>query len=240
MNPELDHLAAAATPFARFTGYDPVEGRHRIAAKIAARRAAANHPSDTSTPTPAAAAPPPAVTACRGSQHQAERELRKLSIRVINKATAPAHLDGLVNSRDIDPAGGLVFAALLYLSGHPRHAQFWFEFAAGSGDITAAFSLYLHHAAVGELREAEHWLRQTVEESSGAPKPSIPSVDAYLFDTEWHSQHIPDDTGDLARPNPRLRHTVGHLHAVRDDEQLGSFVLPTPEVAEQLHDLVCP
>ncbi|MER8188658.1 hypothetical protein [Kitasatospora sp. NPDC094015] len=230
MNSELDHLAAAAAPFARFTGYDPVEGRRRIAARIEARRAAASRQT---------------APACRQIQHQAECELRNLATRVINHIAAPAQLDGLVNSRDVDPIGGLVFAALLYLSGHPRNAQFWFEFAAGSGDSTASFSLYLHHASVGELREAEHWLEQTTQlanQSDGGvpPRPSIPPVHAYMFDTQWHGQNIADDTSDLPRPDLQLRKTVDHLRIVLEDEQLGSFVLPTSEVAEQLHDLVCP
>ncbi|MFJ8444035.1 hypothetical protein [Kitasatospora griseola] len=230
MTTDLDRLAAAAAPIARFTGYDPVEGRRRIAAKIAARRAGTHRPN----PAPSTAGP--ADTGCLALQHQAERDLRNLSTRVINHAGAPAQLDGLVNSCDIDPVGGLVFAALLYLSGHPRHAQFWFEFAAGSGDSTASFSLYLHHAAVGELREAEHWLRQTAH-LTNQPATALPPVDAYLFNTGWHSQHIPDTEG-LPSPDPQLRQTLYRLRTVREDEQLGPFVLPTSEVAEQLHDLV--
>ncbi|MGW4696122.1 hypothetical protein ACWEO1_27560 [Kitasatospora cineracea] len=185
--------------------------------------------------------PGPAAAVCRNRQHQAERELRNLSTRVINDTAAPAQLDGFT-SHDAEPVGALVFAALLYLSGHPRNAQFWFEFAAGAGDGTAAFSLYLHHAAAGELREAEHWLRQTAhlsnQSGTDVPLPAIPPVDTYLFNAEWHGQHVPDDTGDLPRPDPQLRETVAHLQDIRAG-QLGPFVLPTPEVAEQLHDLVC-
>ncbi|WBP92033.1 hypothetical protein [Kitasatospora cathayae] len=248
MTTELDHLAAAAAPFARFTGYDPAAGRRRVAARIAALKQADRAEADTDA---AGAAQPEHAVDADGLtfQQHAERDLRTLTTCVINESGAPELLQRLVNSRDIDPQGGLVFAALLYLSGHPRDGQFWFQFAAGSGDSTAAYCLYLHHAALGELRDAEHWYHQTaalmdrplpdIPHNELPPPPSLPPVDAYLFNTPWHSQHLPADTEALHRPGPALRHTVDHLRTV-SEEHLGPFVLPTETLAEQLHDLVCP
>ncbi|MGW2542572.1 hypothetical protein ACWC5I_17270 [Kitasatospora sp. NPDC001574] len=55
-----------------------------------------------------------------------------------------------------------------------------------------------------------------------------------------HSQHLPDDTTNLARSDPRLRSTVDHPDTVSEDDRFGTFVMPTETLAEQLHDLVCP
>ncbi|MEU4302904.1 hypothetical protein [Kitasatospora aureofaciens] len=247
MNTELDHLTHTAAPYARFTGYDPKAGRRRIAAKIAAlkQRQQTAAPERNDPPRPARQ-PEPEEQALTFQQH-AERDLRTLATCIINEDDAPDHLHGLLDHPDIEPKGGLVFAALLYLSGHPRNAQFWFQFAAGSGESNAAYALYLHHAALGELRDAEHWYHETAQLMdqtdrslpTAPPPPSLPGVDLYLFNIPWHSQHLPDDTTDLARPDPKLRSTVDDLHTVRADDRFGTFVMPTETIAEQLHDLVC-
>lgn len=60
----------------------------------------------------------------------------------------------------LDFEGAQVFACMLYLAGHPESAQFWWQFAAGAGQRSAAYCLYLLHAGLGEMREAAHWLHQ--------------------------------------------------------------------------------
>ncbi|MET8630569.1 hypothetical protein ABZW30_43890 [Kitasatospora sp. NPDC004669] len=129
-----------------------------------------------------------------------------------------------------------------------NNAQWWWQFAAGGGESNAAYALYVHHAALGELRDAEHYFHETARLTdqsnrslpTAPPPPSIPQIDLYLFNIPWHSQHLPGDTTDLARPDPKLRSTVDDLDAVRADDRLGAFVLPTETIAAQLHDLVCP
>ncbi|MCX4690639.1 hypothetical protein OG401_41205 [Kitasatospora purpeofusca] len=244
MHTELDHLTHTAAPYARFTGYDPKAGRRRIAAKIAAlkqRTTPAPGPDADTEPAPADWPHEQALT----FQQHAERDLRTLATCLINEDDAPDHLDGLRLGGD--PKGALVFAALLHLSGHPGNAQFWFQFAAGGGESNAAYALYLHHAALGELRDAEHWyhetarlMDQTHRTRPAARAPSLPPIDLYLFNIPWHSQYLPEDTTDLVRPDPKLRSTVDDLDTVREDDRLGAFVLPTETITEQLHDLVCP
>ncbi|MFD6750935.1 hypothetical protein ACFWDC_38360, partial [Streptomyces anthocyanicus] len=58
----------------------------------------------------------------------------------------------------LDVDGALVLAYLLHLTGHPESAQFWWQLAAGAGHREAAYCLHLHHLALGEAREAWHWL----------------------------------------------------------------------------------
>ncbi|CAM5666902.1 hypothetical protein KAURM247S_03986 [Kitasatospora aureofaciens] len=242
MHTELDHLTHTAAPYARFTGYDPKAGRRRIAAKIAAlKQQAASEQNDPPHP----AEQPEHEEQVLTFQQHAERDLRTLATCIINEDDAPEHLDGLRLARD--PKGALVFAALLYLSGHPNNAQWWWQFAAGGGESNAAYALYLHHAALGELRDAEHYFHETARLTdqsnrslpTAPPPPSVPPIDLYLFNIPWHSQHLPGDTTDLARPDPKLRSTVDDLDAVREDDRLGAFVLPTETITEQLHDLVC-
>ncbi|MGW1146624.1 hypothetical protein ACWD6I_16550 [Streptomyces sp. NPDC002454] len=80
----------------------------------------------------------------------------------MNAPTAAASLRGLLDQRRIDPAGALVFAALLHLAGNGDGARFWWEFAAGAGDATAAFCLGLLHEGRAEFRTARHWRRQNL------------------------------------------------------------------------------
>ncbi|MFD5107249.1 hypothetical protein [Streptomyces cinereoruber] len=52
--------------------------------------------------------------------------------------------------------GAAVFACLLFLTGHPESAQFWWQLSAGAGNRIAAYCLHLRHLALGEHREAAH------------------------------------------------------------------------------------
>ncbi|NUK54495.1 hypothetical protein HRW23_35140 [Streptomyces lunaelactis] len=71
------------------------------------------------------------------------------------------------NTRRIDPDGALQFACLLNLAGCREAAQFWWQFAAGAGNPTAAYCLYLLHLGRGERRDAEHWADQAANLDSG-------------------------------------------------------------------------
>jgi hypothetical protein len=62
-----------------------------------------------------------------------------------------------------DIRGAAVFACVLYLGEQPESAQFWWQLAAGAGSRMAAYCLHLHHRALGETREAQHWYRQVLE-----------------------------------------------------------------------------
>jgi hypothetical protein len=68
-----------------------------------------------------------------------------------------------VEEDQLDVEGAAVFACLLYLTGHPESAQFWWQLAAGAGHRAAAYCLHLHHLALGEMREAKHWRHQVTD-----------------------------------------------------------------------------
>ncbi|MFI9276108.1 hypothetical protein ACIGXM_36320 [Kitasatospora sp. NPDC052896] len=231
--------------------YDIEAGRRRIAEKLAARRG-------QQSPTgycPCAAAQPGTVPPARPGQNadpvrdragltfhdHAARDLSNLSTIVINENEAPAWLDALVTRRRLDPRGELVFGCLLHLTDRPHEAQFWWQAAAGADNPTAAYCLYLHHARLGELRDADHWFQQAGElESSPArattatrtPQPPLPQAPLLQY-SAWLGQPMPD----LALPDQALREAVAEGPAVIDDHY-GLIRLPTGEVADQLQELV--
>ncbi|MFI5983489.1 hypothetical protein ACIBEA_21745 [Streptomyces sp. NPDC051555] len=60
-----------------------------------------------------------------------------------------------------EPRSALVLACVLQLTEADDGARFWWQYAAGAGQATAAYCLYLHHLSLGETDTAQWWLRQT-------------------------------------------------------------------------------
>ena len=101
---------------------------------------------------------------------QAGHELALANALVLNAPTAALSLDLLVNEDELHPQGALVFACLLFLTGRAEGAQFWWQYAAGSGNYTAAYCLHLFHLSLGETRDAEYW-RGQAEHLVAHPRP---------------------------------------------------------------------
>jgi hypothetical protein len=145
------------------------------------------------------------------------------------------------NSPRVDPQGALAFACLLELTGRWESAQFWWQFAAGAGNHTAAYCLYLHHMKHGEVHTAGHWFDQAALlidqplerepvplvqprlrgdflqtgifiEFISSPEPEDPAAAPEL---EAAVERLPDtcdeDFGTIARPD---RYLVNDLEAV--------------------------
>lgn len=62
-----------------------------------------------------------------------------------------------------EPDTARVLGCLLQLGHVPDAARFWWQFAAGAGDHTAAYCLALQHRSLGEEAAAAHWLKQIPE-----------------------------------------------------------------------------
>ncbi|WP_330335372.1 hypothetical protein OHS33_37430 (plasmid) [Streptomyces sp. NBC_00536] len=60
-----------------------------------------------------------------------------------------------------EPRSALVLACVLQLTEADDGARFWWQYAAGAGQATAAYCLYLHHLSLGETDAAQWWHRQT-------------------------------------------------------------------------------
>ncbi|RGD62961.1 hypothetical protein DR950_18160 [Kitasatospora xanthocidica] len=170
------------------------------------------------------------------SEHeQAFHELDLAVALVLNAPQAGRSLDRLVNSSKVHPEGALVFASLLYVTNRPDSAQFWWQFAAGSGSATAAYLLHLHHLSLGETRDAAHWRGQTERLATTPRTPRTFKPTAPL---------LPDDVRRdiLARCHeglhPRLpaslEAVINRLPILCDDEDFGEIPQPSPTLTGQL------
>ncbi|MEV0445569.1 hypothetical protein AB0I84_12215 [Streptomyces spectabilis] len=90
---------------------------------------------------------------------RAEAELQELSSSFLRSDTAAQHLSRLADE-PVDADGALYFGCLLNLVQERDGALWWWQFAAGAGNATAAHCLYLLHLRHGELRDASHWAHQ--------------------------------------------------------------------------------
>ncbi|MFC8350984.1 hypothetical protein [Streptomyces sp. NPDC057280] len=89
---------------------------------------------------------------------QAAQDLRLLCRGTVQHHQAAARISAFDTDRD--PGGALTFASLLYLADQHEGAQFWWHYAAGAGNVTAALCIYLLHLRHGDMRDAVHWARQ--------------------------------------------------------------------------------
>lgn len=172
------------------------------------------------------------------SEHeQAAHELALATALVLGTPQAARSLDLLVNSDRIHPDGALVFAGLLYLTDREDAAQFWWQFAAGAGNGTAAYCLHLHHLTLGETRDAAYWRGQAAHLAANPrPRPRRP----------LHSSRplLPDDVRRdiLARCHQglhpklpaELEAVVNQLVVAADDEDFGEIPQPSRGLAGEL------
>ncbi|MEV7085688.1 hypothetical protein AB0O07_07315 [Streptomyces sp. NPDC093085] len=157
---------------------------------------------------------------------QAGRDLHTLSARALHRIDAAGQLRRLANTRRIDPDGALYFACLLNLAGWLEGAQFWWQFAAGSGNSTAAYCLHLLHLARGERRDAAHWAGQAADLDAGRTVP--PSGRMTLRQIATDHPRRP--------PSPALRAAVQRL-TTEEDEEFGTVPHPDPHLAEHIAEL---
>ncbi|MFI8085815.1 hypothetical protein ACIF6L_34125 [Kitasatospora sp. NPDC086009] len=236
MTHDLDRLLKAAGPRpGDRPRYDLEAGRRYITEKQAARRAA-SAAACCRARVPGPAAPPGASTAKAPMFDDAGRDLRALAKLVINEPDAYEWLDALVDRWE--PRGGLVFGCLLDLTGQPYDAQWWWQFSAGAGDLTAAYCLYLHHVRMGELRDAEHWFHQAARLDDGTRvplAPALPDLPGYPHLGRRLAPPLPDTAG-LRSPDNALREAIDGLPE-RQDDMCGPFSLPTGDIAHQLQEL---
>jgi hypothetical protein len=173
------------------------------------------------------------------SEHeQARHELNLACALVLNLPQAAACMSRLVNDRQLDPEGALVFACLLYLTRRDSPAQFWWQLAAGGESHTAAYCLYLHHRCYGEYRDAEYWRRQaaalqgpnrpTVAPPVTADRPLVPDKVRKDILAQCHAgihPHLP----------PGLESVINQLALDSDDASFGEI----PQLSERLSPLFC-
>jgi hypothetical protein len=115
---------------------------------------------------------------------QAAHDLDLAVSLIVDAPQACPSLTRLLDTDPVEPEGALVFAALLHLAGYREPSQFWFEFAAGAGNRTAAFCLFLLHQQRSEHRTATYWRTRT----NPPAQPPMPSPAGTLR----HPHLLPD------------------------------------------------
>jgi hypothetical protein len=78
------------------------------------------------------------------------------------------------------PTGARAVGCILLLADNEDSARFWWQYAAGAGDNTAGYCLYLHHLARGDALIADWWRSQTRITDDTPPyemsRPTIPAL----------------------------------------------------------------
>ncbi|MEU0413558.1 hypothetical protein ABZ307_38005 [Streptomyces griseorubiginosus] len=156
---------------------------------------------------------------------------------ILNRPDAADHVDRLAqepdalqDDRHLDVDGALVFACLLYLTDHRESAQFWWQLAAGAGHRAAAYCL--HHLALGETREARHWLHEVTDDvlESGAPDS------AFLATLEAVATYVrKTGSSQASPPTGGLEMEVDRLATTKPDACI-IVRRPDQRLADRLHD----
>lgn len=208
---------------------DTEASRRRNAARRAASaeetRSAGSADEDSATG-------PEAVPRSYPSAHeQAAHDLNLAVALVINAPEAAASLARLVDHDRIDPEGAVVFAALLHLIGHKDAAQFWWQFAAGGGNRTAAFCLFLAHQQRAEFKDAAYWRTQSRQLSRPGRTqvpPTLSALSSLLPESVRHELLSQCRQGRRPTLPAPLEAVINRLRVDSADEDFGE--VPQPDV----------
>lgn len=156
----------------------------------------------------------------------AGRQLEALCASVVLDPRASRNIALLAADRGLTTTGAMAFGCLLYLVGEEA-AGFWWEFAAGAGELEAAYLLMLDHKRRAELRDEALWRDRltTALESRPKERPTGP---------RWEEQ--PELS---ARVRRGLRKVAGCAER-HEHEDLGDIWVPTPRLAKALLALTDP
>ncbi|MDH6115021.1 hypothetical protein P3T36_007310 [Kitasatospora sp. MAP12-15] len=218
-----------------YEGYDSEAARRRIAHTVHARRRAAAH-IGAQTP-PRADAPPHAETPPRAfpaASDQAAHDLDLAVALIVDAPEAAGSLGRLVNDQCIEPSGALVFAALLHLAGYREAAGFWWRFAAGGGNRTAAFCLFLAHQQRAEYRDAAYWRAQSRRPPASAPGPAVRAARPLLPEQVRNDLLAQCHRGRHPALPARLEAVINGLPIDCADSDFGEIPQPSPTLLADL------
>ncbi|MEU3184048.1 hypothetical protein ABZ707_07525 [Streptomyces sp. NPDC006923] len=205
-----------------YDSYDTEAARRRIAARRAADR--------TSRPP----GPDDAPRRYRSAHEQAAHDLSLAVSLVVNAPEAAVSLARLVDHDRIDPEGAVVFGALLHLTGHRDAAQFWWQFAAGGGNRTAAFCLFLAHQQRAEFRDAAYWRTQS-RRLPGPGRPRTPAtLSSLLPETVGHDLLSQCRHGHHPTLPAPLEAVINRLRVGTPDEDFGEVPQPAVGLTDDL------
>ncbi|MFD3918975.1 hypothetical protein [Streptomyces sp. NPDC058595] len=201
-----------------YTDYDTEAARQRVDAE------AARVQTDSATGAPRTPA----------AHEQAARDLDLAVALIVDTPQAATALARLADDDRPDPEGAVVFGALLHLARDHDAAQFWWQFAAGGGNRTAAFCLYLAHGRRAEFSDARHW-RAEARRLTAAPDTATPAPAARPLLPESIRHQLLTQCRSGSRPTlpARLEAVINRL-PVDPDHDFGTIPRPVPTLTRDL------
>jgi hypothetical protein len=145
----------------------------------------------------------------------ADRRLKELSSDLLRSSQAAQHLAGIAVD-PVDIEGALHFACLLSLARKPEGALWWWQYAAGAGNATAAYCLHLFHLGRGELRDADHWMGQALDLDINVASRPARRKHPWLSQTRILREavdrlKVEEACGELYHPDQRLADQIEEL-----------------------------
>ncbi|MEU3350157.1 hypothetical protein [Streptomyces sp. NPDC037389] len=168
--------------------------------------------------------------------HEAAEDLQRLCRLVVGRPDALHQMATFIGGRVPEPDGARVLACVLELADREDSARFWWQYAAGAGDTTAAYCLYLHHLTLSEVGEALWWHAQTGPGDDRRPLPGArPAVDPYDAAVVW-GVRLEAATEGQVPPATAEAVAVYVTNAVEYVEEL-DLPLPPAGFAERIEEL---
>lgn len=205
------------------------------AAERIARHLRREQQRDRTTDTRSTSGTNPAAT----PHHEPDQFAHDLNLAcslVLAAEPAANQLTRLAETHSLEPGGALVFGCLLHLTGRTEAGRFWWQFAAGSGNHTAAYCLYLHHGRYAEYRDAEFWrgqARELREVNANTPRPTL--LRATLLPKHVVREIIAQCYYGTTPHLPlQAEAAVNQLHVECDDEDFGEIPQPSTRLPELL------
>ncbi|MGW6570433.1 IclR family transcriptional regulator domain-containing protein, partial [Streptomyces sp. NPDC054975] len=160
---------------------------------------------------------------------EAGRELDALCESVMLDAAAIRKIALFAADHGLTTAGATAFGCLLHLV-RDEAASFWWEFAAGAGELEAAYLLMLDHKRRAELHDEELWrdrltaaLNPQPERNTGPSWRDSPSLPEQMRRglhqaIRYAERHEHEDLGDIPVPTSRLARALWALTSPVDSE----------------------
>ncbi|MCX4907176.1 hypothetical protein [Streptomyces sp. NBC_00878] len=178
-------------------------------------------------------------------ESSAADDLQTLCETVITYTGALADLRDFLARALPEPSGARVLGCMLQLSEREESARFWWQYAAGAGDPTASYCLYLHHRALGEHGAADWWHTQHTQHAQQAQHIQHTQTDAVAAGKTGSEVAItttlrilralkPDDSPVPEPVNAVLHYVPAAVAYVDDDLDLP---LPDPDFTDRIRAL---
>ncbi|MEU4212739.1 hypothetical protein AB0F13_22545 [Streptomyces sp. NPDC026206] len=169
--------------------------------------------------------------------HEAAEDLRRLCRLAVGRPDALHQMATFIGGRILEPDGARVLACVLELAGREDSARFWWQYAAGAGDVTAAYCLYLHHLALAEVGEALWWHAQTDPDDRAPATAARWADDPYDAAVTWGITLAAEERAGCGVPPAAAAAVVGYVPTAVEYVEEVDLPLPTDGFAERIEEL---